>query len=429
MLILFVLLNIGLLVFGSKLYTNKINPISIYSFIWVSVLVMYESGLLKFYELSIKTWIVIIVMQMFYVFGCYLGRKTIKLKAKQTTSNDVRYLKEERALRKTILTVSLISAIAIITNVVMSIKVYGINLLKATTEIYIDRVNNTQEFETVPYFGAFIFIAIILSGVYIKKYGVKMFLFFPIFLVCINQLTTGGRSSLVYAVLMLLAPIIFKAKGKTKIQRKIKKLSKFKLSLLSACFLGLLMVISQNRAEGQIVSSVYASDLMVNISNGNAMFYKLFMYMAAPVGVLNAYLDNPTFNFGGNTFLTLYNFLNKFGFDITTTQYQEFYHVPMRVNVGTYIRELIQDFTIAGALIVTLILGFVFSRSFLIIITKKSYMYEIWASTLFTLIVLSFFDWKLRSSTVWIILIFGSILGLWLDKKIKSTCVTEEKTK
>ncbi|MGO4694202.1 O-antigen polymerase [Paenibacillus sp. 2TAB26] len=420
-------MNVQLYILGRKLYINKINPISIYSIIWVSVMVLYESGLIKLYELSIKTWVVVILMQLFFVIGCYLARKSMNFGNNQEISKEVSYYREESILRKIIIILSLVSSIAIVTNVMMFVKIYGINLLKATIQIYIDRVNQLQEFETIPYLGAFIYIVMILIGVYIKKFGVKLFLLFPVILLFCNQLTSGGRSNLIFGLLLLSAPIIFKNKGKVKTQHNKKRFSKLKVVLICACFLGLFIAISQNRAEGQVISSDYASNLLIELSNGNVTFYKLLVYFTAPVGVLNAFLANPTLNFGGHSFLTIYNFLNKLGYNILTTPYQEFYFVPMRVNVGTYIRELIQDFTIAGALLIALLLGVAFSRSFLNTIYLKLYTSEIWASTMFTVIVMSFFDWTLRSSTFWIILIFGSVLGRWLDKKVRYLRLTEEK--
>ncbi|QHJ70551.1 O-antigen polymerase [Planococcus halotolerans] len=417
MLTLYLLLNTGFFILSIKLYGNKINPISIYSLIWLSALTLHQSGLINFDKLSLKTWIVIIGIQLIYVLGCYIGRKIIpytnKEKFVETTSKN-----DEKRLKMVIIFVALISAIAIITNISMFISIYGFNLIKYTNQIYASRLNGANNIDTIPYLSSFVFIALIFSGIYIKKYGVKLFLLFPVLLLLANQLTTGGRSDIIFGVLLLSGPILFKNNNKL-MKKKQKRFSKIKIVGIGSLFLSLFFIISKNRAAGQAVSSIYASDFLIQISGGDATLYKIIIYIAGPIGVLNAYLVSPVYDFGGNTFLTIFNLLNKIGYNLDVNSYQDFYNVPMAINVGTYIRELIQDFTIAGAILIVLLLGITFSSTYLETLVKSTYVPQVIASTIFTIIAMSFFDWKVRSAIFWIILVVGILLAVFLDKKIR----------
>lgn len=149
------------------------------------------------------------------------------------------------------------------------------------------------------------------------------------------------------------------------------------------------------------------------------MIYKLLEYITSPLGTLNAFLANPSFSFGGNTFMTIYNLLNKIGYDIEVLMYQENFYVPMRVNVGTMIREIIEDFMFPGAILVLILTGYIFSKSYLVFKQTYSYFSGLWVAVFFQLISFSFFDWRMRSSAEWIILFFGSLIGYFLDSEVK----------
>ena len=50
------------------------------------------------------------------------------------------------------------------------------------------------------------------------------------------------------------------------------------------------------------------SPLMIKLMDISPSIYKNYVYITSPLGVLNEFLKDPTFNFGGHTFLTIYNF-------------------------------------------------------------------------------------------------------------------------
>jgi len=418
----YIIMNIFYIAFSIKFYRTKINPISIYSILWTIMVVLYELKLVYYYDLTINTWLVIILFQLAYNFGCMLGKTKRSSKAGNdkllySSDNDN---KDERDLRWTIIIFSLISLISTVSNLAIAIKLYGINLLNYTNQLYIDRLTGNIE-ESIPYIGVFVFIALIFAGIYIKKYGFRIFILLPIILICLSSLKSGGKVSFAIGFFLVLFPIVFKKDYRLKniiqdIRVRSNRIQKLKIFIGLSIFIVFFILITINRSQGVTYNS-YMSPFMMKMVKYSPTFYKIFVYITGPLGVLNEFLKDTAFNFGGHSFLTIYNFLNKFGADIPVNTYQTFYTVPIKINVGTYIRELIEDFKIILALMVTFITGVVFSYNYVKIRIQDSYINVIWASTLAYVIFMSFFMWSFRSSTFWIILIVGSISGYILDRR------------
>ena len=98
-------------------------------------------------------------------------------------------------------------------------------------------------------------------------------------------------------------------------------------------------------------------------------------------------------------------------------QYQEYFVTPVTCNVGTWVREIIEDFTLFGAVIFVPIFGFLSSFFYASTKEKKKIADKIVWSAFAMVIILSFFDWKFRASNIWIAVFFGYIIGSYIDKK------------
>ena len=55
-----------------KAIQESFNPISTYSAIWVLV-ALYELKLVHYYDLTMYTWLIIILFQLLYNIMCFLG--------------------------------------------------------------------------------------------------------------------------------------------------------------------------------------------------------------------------------------------------------------------------------------------------------------------------------------------------------------------
>lgn len=143
--------------------------------------------------------------------------------------------------------------------------------------------------------------------------------------------------------------------------------------------------------------------------------YQIYTYFSSPVGVLNAYLNNPSYSFGGNTLLPLYNLLGHFNPALTGVRYQEFYDIPIHVNVGTMIREFIQDYHYFGASIFLTLFGLVSGNVYKRYLVKKDISSIYLNSISLMVIFMSFFVWMYRDANLWIAVFVGN----WICHRIQ----------
>ena len=423
MVYVYLILNILYIMFSIKFYKNKINPISIYSVVWTFMTILYELKLVYYYDLTLLTWLIIIVFQIAYNFGCIVGKTmsiyTKRYNIKSHNNINITNVKHKKDLKRMIIILSLLASISTISNLSIAIKKYGINLLKYTNQLYAARLAGDID-SGIPYLGIFVYPALIYAGIYFVKFNYNKIILLPIIISALGELKSGGRLNFITGAFLFLIPIIFsKYDIKNIIVENLKKKSNkaqyIKILFSLSIFIILFIIITRNRSTW-ITYNAYMSPLMIKLMDISPTIYKNYVYITSPLGVLNEFLKDPTFNFGGHTFLTIYNFLNKFGADIPVKQYQTFYNIPISSNVGTYIRELIEDFTIPLGIMVTIFTGMIFSFNYSKFRKTGSYLNLIWASTFAFVIFFSFFTWHFRSSSMWITLVVGTISGIILDK-------------
>jgi oligosaccharide repeat unit polymerase len=418
MIFVYILLNFALYYIGKVIFRKKINPISLYSFIWVPMLIAYELKFIYYYNLTLTTWFVIISFQLAYSFGCAIGQ--LKFNKEKSINNiivqsddiylDLSNKKIRQHLKTVILFLSGISALAIVPNFISLVNNYGIDILQYTNQIYHDRLSGSQGFELIPYLGTIVHLAVILSGVFIARYGVRLFIFIPIILLILNMLPTGGRSDFILAILYLTFPLLLMGK-------RI-KLTKKQIIGLFVAVLSIIVIFSKitNSRSAWVSANSHMSPLMVKLVNINPAFYKIYEYFTIPVGVLNGYLIDPVYSFGINSFGTFISILNKLGANLNYQRYQDGYYTPIYSNVGSYIRELIQDFTYIGGIFVIIIFAFIFGKCFSIQKAKKTFTSEIYVSLFSVIIFMSFFVWFYRETVFWVTTFLGLPIGLYLDK-------------
>ena len=177
----------------------------------------------------------------------------------------------------------------------------------------------------------------------------------------------------------------------------------------------MIFFVSQERADG--LKMDYATDLYKDLFGYNVALYKGLAYIAGPIGTLNEYLRECEFHFGRNSFLTIYNVLTRLGLMEPINHYQEFFSTPMECNVGTWVREIIEDFTLFGAVFFIPFFGVLSSFVYSCALSHKTLTMKIIWSIFAMVLALSFFDWRFRSASMWIAVIFGFLIGKFIDRK------------
>lgn len=418
MIYIYTLFNLCCLYIGWKCYAKIVNPIGLYCVVWQVALTLHESNLIMYYDLSWATWATLFGMQALYVCGCLLGKKLACLKGKKTE-----ILKEEenssfyrRQLKLYLIVTICLASIGIVGNAIIYMQYYGFDLWNKLSDIYYDRVHNVVSITAIPYFGSIIYVSLSLLGLYLKKYGFTFLTVPVVVLIILMALVSAARADMVFALLIITVAYLTAETNKQRANR----IQTLKNCLLIMIFLLIALVcfVFLTSKRGGVVE--YVTDLFISLFGENVVAYKLITYAASPIGVLNEYLKTCEFQFGQNTFLPIFNILSNLGLMERIDQYQEFFNTPIACNVGTWYRELIEDFTYVGALIAVLLFAIVASCVFEKSKCKTNVKCKILFPIIACVICLSFFDWKLRSATIWISLFVSYIIGLLIERKIKS---------
>lgn len=386
------------------------NPLSLYSIVWQLALTIHESGYIVYNELSILTWIVIIFSQICFCCG-FISIKKRYIKPTKALNTAI----YKKNIEKYLWICMIFSAISILSSLALVISIYGTNLIANVTNVYVDRVNNNVDYQVIPYIGALIYVGLPLSAIHMKSYGFSIWPIIYFVLIFINSLISGARAGIVFSIFIFVFAYFYTdTESKERKLKNNQKKSNLPIIICVTLLMAMFILISSKRAAG--VEIPYATNQFISHFGYNELIYKLFAYVANPVGVLNEFLKKPEFNFGHNTFLPLYNILAKIGLMERVEQYQSWYYVPAACNVGTWLRELFEDFSILIFPFI-FIFGRISCRIYWNSIKGKSTGHLLMLSIIFTMIGLSFFDWRMRTSSMWIAFLFAYLWGKKIDKK------------
>ena len=421
--LLFIIISVFLFGLSRAIFNKIVNPCSVYITIWCVVLTLYKMNLIYYDRLINKTNIIIIVYEISIVFGIIFGSK-IKHKNNRLENykNDNKI--DCRLLNRYIYITSFLAAIAIVPNTLLTISKYGfIGMFTNISKIYRDRLIG-EEFR-IGYFSPMIFICLILVAIRIKKDGLKKYDLIVVILAALNAVTFGGRNNMVYTIIFILTPLLVDVKIKAGLElEEIKSLNKNRKRIYRSIILLLVVgvpvfyIINMQRALATVIPKNISPILQTLVAK-NYSIYRTLLYITVPVAYMNNYLKNSYFMFGVNTFNFLYKELNHLGFNIPRMETLPFYNVPMSSNVGTYITELTIDFSVFGPLVIFL-LGAIFGYYYSVY--RRNNM-NIWAaiimSTGYVTVILSFFMWQIRSTTICLVIIYGFIISVFFNRKLK----------
>ena len=393
---LYLATSIAELIVAAKIYRKIVNPVVLYVLPWLLSVSLYEMKLIKYYTLSLTTWLIIILFQGLFFACCFVFKEK-----KEAKVRDYCHSLDSRTVFWTIMALTAFSALAIMPNFIFFLHRYGITFMSKFSEVYNDRLNGNAPF-SIPYIGVFIYLCVVLTGIYYKKYGFNFYLFIPLGLAVIDSIQGGGRSGLVLIFLLFVVPYLF-------VQKDTKKVKKNKNWIWIAAFLFLVVavfvLVTRERSwiDENHEDYRYMSDTMKSLIKISPSIYKNYAYFSSPIGVLNAYLENPDFTFGKNSLSFFISFLNKFGANLPYARYQDYYYVPIHTNVGTYIREIIQDYYYFAPLVL-IAFTLLFSKAYALL-RRGNPFGEILFSIMGVSVVMSFFVCYYRESVFWIMLI------------------------
>jgi oligosaccharide repeat unit polymerase len=349
---------------GRHLFRSLFNPITVYAVIWGTELFLYELKLIRYFDLSSQTWLIIGCAYACFLMGILLvfaGRQL----GQDSHASDVSFRPSHILYAKIwplglLITVpALIGFAGAVQHWLVLLKMFGsmANILINAPTIYSMRVEGEIR-GFVPYLTTFSYIAVFFSGVFTgKKENWHPCTLLAFLGVILEDLAHVGRTGMLFAFFEFITTWILTLMIQTQKSLLRKKIALHVLGLV------LMLVLLANMVKSaRIVTEEFesASRSLSKINRTSLISPSIYLYFSSQMGVLNKYLaqQNESAVWGENTFLPAYNLLAKAGIIHKPRFYQKGYFVPMWSNTGTYLKELHLDFGYAGIFIGPLLLGF-----------------------------------------------------------------------
>lgn len=363
------IIGIGSLFFGHYIYRKWFNPLSVYSIIWSGMIILYEIRLIPFGDLRFETWTVIIIGYFSFLLGILtvytaksLFREENNLNKEYEKSIPTILLDDGKILKKAIIILSVIGILSAIQHWSVLINEFGsvIGVFLNSTTYYRMRVAGEIE-GVIPYIFITSYIGVFLSAIYTAyKKKLTFVAFLPIFAVVFRELANLGRAGILFGLVeFLIVFILFRYfLSRQDQEARIKK---------SRIIIALLVIVSISVGGAVFIKSVrnpidtiQGTSSALKQFEGNVLISpSIYLYTCSHLGILNKYLehDDEPSNFGGHTFLPIYNIISKTGAVEPQPFFQRGYFIPLWTNTGTYLRELDSDFGKLGILLGPFLLG------------------------------------------------------------------------
>ncbi len=404
---------------GKFIFKKWFNHLSIYSSIWMMMIILYEIRLIPFGDLRSETWSVIVIAFLAY----FLGILTIySTRNRQLDMSNIPKVISPmilsdggKTIKFAIVILSLIGFFSAIQHWTVLIKEFGsvIGVLLNATTYYRMRVAGEIK-GVIPYIFIASYIAIFLSGIYTAyKKKLTFIAVLPILAVVFKEMANLGRAGILLGLIeFMTAFILFRyLLSEDDRNEKIKKSRIiFAMLIVLSLMVGGAVLVKTVRKP---IDSFQGTSRELKSFEGN-MFISpsIYLYTCSHLGVLNKYLEKDEENgyWGEHTFLPIYNLISKLGVIEHPSFFQRGYFIPMWSNTGTYLREIDADFGKAGVLLVPFLMGLLTTYFWFRFYEQKSLLSLVVLTYLYLIIVFSFLVMVSRLSS-WFIS-FGILLVL-----------------
>ncbi len=386
---------------GKYFFKMWFNHISLYSVVWMILLLTYEIRLIRYIELSFLTWWVVIVAYVTFVLGSItivLARKTF-INQDKSNLNSVKLdilAGGSLLIKYLIIFCSIVGFLAAVQHWYVLINKFGgiIEVLIQANLIYKMRVEGEIP-GVIPYIHSLSYVGVFLSGIYVAhKRKITLISILPFISVIIKEVANFGRAGILIALLIFISSFFLYKNSFPPLKPSKSK----KNRLITAISIGLLLALIITSA-GLIRSTrgVYESfrattPELKKLQSGFFITPSLYLYMSSHIGVLEQYLKyeyDEKIKYGEITFQPIFNLLSKFGVVEHPGFYGKGYFIPMWSNTATYLRYVFYDFGILGLILFPYFLGLFSSYLWMKFINNKKTIYLAILSYLYVLIIFS----------------------------------------
>lgn len=349
---------------GMAFFKTWFNHLTIYSFIWALTLLLYSLKFIDYFNITCEAW--------FYIFFSWflfcLGSATIillKPSRKKPLAITVGLLHAERKLSLLIILTSIIGFIGTLSDFWILKSEYGsiINIITFSNEIYVRRI--TQNLSSgIPYIGSLSLTAACFAGIHlaiVKR--VRFIHILPLLISALQSFVSMGRVWLLFALGLFFCGYMIVFSSYVQSSKRYWKNIIF--VILAVIVLLCLSSFAISSIRGIIACFPCESKKMEVLRNLHPFFPPCYVYLATPPVVFSEFIKT-----GGKESYGLFSPILRFFYRIKLIEenipsYEEMHSTPINMNVGTYLKDIYNDFGGEGILIMAFIGGMLTTRLFL----------------------------------------------------------------
>jgi len=416
---------------GRYIFKRWFNHISLFAFIWMGMIMLYELRLLPYKEIVSETWLFIASTFISFILGTLTYVTLKRLFPSQNPKSEERnrefnkiFADDAKVVRYSLFLFSFISIAGAVQHWMVLIDMFGSIPKVFLNALTIYRMN-TEEGGIkgqVPFVSNFGYVAVFWGAVYTAYKGKFTFLsILPFIGIIIKETSTIGRAGIllglfefIFVFLLFRHCLTINDKEKFRFSRPNATIS---ITFLLALLIFAASVVKISRVSFEQYQG--ASKTLRELEGNIILSPSVYLYLSAHLGVLNEFVkrqDERTL-FAQNTFLPVYNFLDRLDIVKRPNQYQKGYFIPMWVNTGTFIRELFADFNVFGLLLFPYLLGLFMTYLWFRLVREGSLYILVILSYLYIIIGFSFLVMITRTS-YWSISLTLNLLTIFVIAQI-----------
>lgn len=361
-------ISIFILIISKHLFKKWFNHLSLYTIIWMGMIVLYELKLIRYKNLSIETWVIIIGASLAYFLGIitFFAARNSDNDSKTNQSNLINtpsIISDNGLIIKyLILLFGIIGLFDAFYQWHLLLSKFGSLILIIVQADSIRQMRLQGDIKgMIPYLFIVSYLGIFLSGIYTAyKNKITLIGILPILAIAIKELANMSRAGILFGlfeffIVFFLFRHLLISKGFILNIKRGKII--FATILIAIILIGSAILIKTFRRP---VDQFQASSRELTTYKTNILISpSIYLYTSSHIGVLNKYLEHESekTKWGENTFLPIYNFLSKFNFVEHPKIFQKKYSIPVWTNTGTYLREIHADFGYVGLFTIPFLLG------------------------------------------------------------------------
>lgn len=428
------------LLLGRYIFKKWFNHISLFTFIWAGMILLYEIRLLPYKEIVPATWLFIIATFLSFILGTLTFISVKKMFPSSFEKADNKQLKfyeifndDAKVVRYSLFLFSFISIAGAIQHWMVLIDMFG-----SIPKVFLNALTiykmNTEEGGVkgqVPFVSNFGYVAVFWGAIYTAYKGKFTFLsILPFIGIIIKETSTIGRAGILLGLFEFLFVFFLFRHCLTINDKNRFQFSKSNATIAVSFLLALLIIAASAVKVSRVSFESYqgASKTLRELEGNIILSPSVYLYFSAHLGVLNEFVKRQDERnlFAQNTLLPVYNFLDRLNIIKRPNQYQKGYFIPMWVNTGTFIRELFADFNVFGLLLFPYLLGLLMTYLWFRLVRAGSLYVLAFLSYLYIIIGFSFLVMITRTS-YWSISLTLNLISIFVISQIVKSKQTNKK--